>query len=188
MTSRKRATTRKNETDALALLTADHKAVKKLFKEFEKLKEEDGSDEEKEMLVRQVCGELKVHAQIEEEIFYPAVREEIEDEDLMDEAEVEHAGAKDLIAQLEAMDVSDDLFDAKVTVLGEQIEHHVKEEEGEMFKQVRKAKVDTAALGEQMAQRKLELMGELGLEADATAARTGMGRPKAGQGDAEARR
>ena len=84
-------------------------------------------------MVRKICNELTVHAQIEEEIFYPAVRKAIDDGDLMDEALVEHAGAKELISQLEAMDPEDELYDAKVTVLGEQIDHHVKEEEGEMF-------------------------------------------------------
>ena len=149
--------------DAIASLMADHKRVKALFKEFEEMKEE-GDDDDKAELVRQICGELTVHATIEEEIFYPAVRESIEDEDLMDEALVEHAGAKDLISQLEGMKPGDELYDAKVTVLGEQIEHHVKEEEGEMFVQAKTAKVDTAALGQEMAQRRVELMAELGLD------------------------
>jgi hemerythrin superfamily protein len=144
------------ETDAIAMLSADHTKVKALFKEFKNIKD-DGDDDEKSALVEQICAALTVHAELEEEIFYPAVREQIGDEDLMDEAEVEHAGAKDLIAQLESMDPGDDLYDAKVTVLGEQIDHHVKEEEGEMFPKVRKAKVDTASLGAEMAARKQEL-------------------------------
>jgi hemerythrin-like domain-containing protein len=146
--------------DAIALLTADHAKVKKLFKEFEDLKEEDGSAEDKSALVTQICTELKVHTEIEEEIFYPAVRKAIDASDLMDEALVEHAGAKELIAQLEDMSPDDELYDAKVTVLGEQIQHHVKEEEGEMFPKARKAKVDGEALGVQMAERKAELMAE----------------------------
>lgn len=149
--------------DAIALLTADHKKVKGLFTRFGKLMEREDVDDEKAELVKQVCNELKVHAQVEEEIFYPAVRKAIDDDDLMDEADVEHAGAKDLIAQLEAMAPGDDLYDAKVVVLGEQIEHHVKEEEGDMFPKVKKAKVNTAALGEQMLERKQVLMAELGL-------------------------
>jgi hemerythrin-like domain-containing protein len=152
--------------DAIAILTADHGRVKALFEEFEKLKENDGRDDEKAALVKRVCNELKVHAEVEEEIFYPAVREQIDDGDLMDEALVEHAGAKDLIEQLEEMSPDDDLYDAKVTVLGEQIQHHVREEEGNMFPKAKKAKVDTAALGTQMAERKSELMDELGMEDD----------------------
>jgi hemerythrin superfamily protein len=157
------------EEDAIALLTADHKKVKGLFSEFDKLKE-DGSAAEKSEVVATVCNELKIHTAIEEEIFYPAVREAIEDADLMDEALVEHAGAKDLIAQLEDMDSEDDLYDAKVTVLGEQIDHHVKEEEGDMFPKARKAKVDTAALGAKMLKRKRELMGEMGISVEDDAA------------------
>jgi len=110
-----------------------------------------------------------VHAQIEEEIFYPAVREAEVDEDLLDEAEVEHASAKDLIGQIQSMQPDDDLYDAKVTVLGEYINHHVEEEEGEMFRKARRAKVDMVNLGEQLMQRKEQLMGE----ADA-AAESGM--------------
>lgn len=143
--------------DALALLVEDHKNVKKMFKDFDKLKESDGSDEAKAALVEKICMELTVHAQVEEEIFYPAVREAIEDDDLMDEAEVEHAGAKDLIAQLEGMAPGDEHYDAKVTVLGENIEHHIEEEEGEMFPKAKKAKLDLADLGEQIAARKEEL-------------------------------
>ena len=93
------------------------------------------------------CQELTIHAQIEEEIFYPAVRDGIEDDDLMDEAEVGHASAKDLIAQLEAMEPGNDLYDARFTVLGEYIDHHVKEEQDEMFPKAKKAKLDLKALG-----------------------------------------
>ena len=147
--------------DAIGLLTADHAKVTKLFKEFESLKEDEGADTDKSALVAQICNELKVHATIEEEIFYPAVREAIEDADLMDEAVVEHAAAKELIAQLEDMSPDDELYDAKVIVLAEQIQHHVKEEEGDMFPKARKAKLDGEALGIQMTKRKAELMAEL---------------------------
>ena len=148
--------------DAIAMLTADHKRVKALFKEFSALKE-DGSKKEKAAIVDKVCNELTIHATLEEEIFYPAVRKAIQDADLMDEALVEHACAKELIAQLESMDSEDDLYDAKVTVLGEQIQHHVKEEEGDMFIQAKKAKLDTAALGAKMLKRKLALMADMGM-------------------------
>ena len=147
--------------DAIALLTEDHKAVKKIFKEFEKLKQNGGDDEEKSELVKRACQELTIHAQIEEEIFYPAVRDAIEDDDLMDEAEVEHASAKDLIAQLESMEPDNDLYDARFKVLGEYIDHHVKEEQDEMFPKAKKAKLDLIALGEDLAQRKNELRAEL---------------------------
>ena len=157
--------------DAITLLTADHAKVKKLFKEFEDLKEEDGSAEDKSALVTRICNELKIHTEIEEEIFYPAVRKAIDDGDLMDEALVEHAGAKELIAQLEDMSPDDELYDAKVTVLGEQIRHHVKEEEGEMFPKAKKAKVDGEALGVQMTERKAELMAELESDEEAPKAK-----------------
>jgi hemerythrin superfamily protein len=149
--------------DAFSLLTADHKLVKSLFKEFDTIKDE-GDDDQKAALVENICNELKVHAQIEEEIFYPAVREATDAEDLMDEADVEHASAKQLIAQLEQLQVGADHYDATVTVLGEYIDHHVKEEEGEMFSKARKADIDSAALGEEMALRKAELKEELGIE------------------------
>lgn len=148
--------------DAISMLMADHKKVKKLFSDFDKLKGS-GSDEEKSAVVEQICQELTIHAELEEEIFYPAVREAVDDGDLMDEALVEHAGAKDLIAQLQNMDPEDDLYDAKVTVLGEQINHHVEEEEGEMFPQAKKAGVDTPDLAEQMLQRKTALLQEMGI-------------------------
>jgi hemerythrin superfamily protein len=151
------------DEDAFELLKADHQKVKGLFKQFKQLKQDEGSEADKTEVVKEICEELKIHTQIEEELFYPAVREAIsadevgKDEDLMDEALVEHAGAKDLIAQLEEMDADDELFDAKVTVLSEQIDHHVKEEEGEMFPKAKRAKLDKQSLGAQMAVRKAEL-------------------------------
>lgn len=142
--------------DALALLKADHALVEDLFAEFEKAR----TDEQKDTLAEQICRELTIHAEIEEDIFYPAVREAIEDEDLMDEADVEHASAKELIAEIEDSQAGEDKFDAKVTVLGEYIRHHVKEEESEMFPKVRKADLDLKALGSEMAARKAELQAE----------------------------
>jgi hemerythrin superfamily protein len=164
-TSTKKAAGGAPEQDAIAMLMADHKKVKKLFSDFDKLKEE-GSDEDKTAIVEQICNELKIHTELEEEIFYPAVRKAIDDSDLMDEALVEHAGAKDLIAQLEDANPDDDLYDAKVTVLGEQIDHHVKEEEGDMFPKAKKAKVDTEALGATMLKRRMTLMEKMGLSED----------------------
>ena len=150
------------EQDAVAMLIADHKKVKKLFSDFNNLKEE-GSEEDKATLVEEICNELKIHAELEEEIFYPAVRKAIDEADMMDEALVEHAGAKDLIAQLEEASPDDDLYDAKVTVLGEQIDHHVKEEEGKMFPKAQRAKLDTEALGVAMLKRKQALMEKMAL-------------------------
>lgn len=142
--------------DAIAMLTADHKEVKAMFKQYDELG--DRARAAKKKLADQICNALTLHATVEEEIFYPALRAASKEAaDLLDEAEVEHAGAKDLIGQIQAMDPEDDLYDAKVTVLGEQIDHHVGEEEGEMFPMAKKAKLDMAALGSEMAMRKDEL-------------------------------
>ena len=165
--SNKSSSTTANQ-DAFALLTADHKRARSLFKEFESLKDE-GDDDRKAALVETICNELTVHARVEEEIFYPALREVIEDEDLMDEADIEHASAKQLIAQIEQLQVGGDHYDATVTVLSEYIDHHVKEEEGEMFSKARKADIDSAVLGEEMAVRKAELKEELGIVDDDSA-------------------
>ena len=152
------------EKDACDLLDADHRAVKKMFKEYEELTKSRGrSVAQKKMdLARQICHELTVHAQIEEEIFYPALRAAIKDTDLLAEAEVEHQTAKDLIAQIEGMGEADEMFDAKVKVLGEYIDHHVKEEKGEMFPKARAArKLDLVSMRDELMARKEELMGEV---------------------------
>lgn len=143
---------------AIDLLEEDHREVEGYFEEYEDL-EDDGAKEE---LAAKICTALKVHTRIEEEIFYPAARKATKDDDLLDEAKVEHNGAKDLIAQIEAMNVGDDLYDAKVKVLGEQVKHHVKEEEEELFPECKTAKMDVEALGKTMAARKQALMAELG--------------------------
>jgi iron-sulfur cluster repair protein YtfE (RIC family) len=146
--------------DAIALLTADHREVSAMFKQFEELSERAKSSKKK--LADQICNALLLHTTIEEEIFYPAARGAGKDaEELVDEAVVEHAAAKDLIAQLQEMDPEDALYDAKVKVLGEQVEHHVKEEEKEMFPTVRKSGLDLVALGQDMAVRKDELAAAL---------------------------
>ena len=155
--------------DAIAMLIADHKAVKKLFKEYDKLKEQEGDDDAKADLCKQICDALTIHATVEEEVFYPAVRAKADADDLLDEAEVEHTCAKDLIGQLNGMDPGDDLYDAKVTVLGEYIEHHVKEEQDEMFPKARAAKVDLKALGAEMAERKQALQRAMELESGSEA-------------------
>ena len=150
--------TRSKSAAAIEMLKEDHAKVKKAFKEFETM---DRSDTETcRQLVQTVCEDLKVHTTLEEEIFYPAVREAIEDEDIMNEASVEHETAKMLIEQLENMEPDDPNYYATFTVLGEYVLHHVKEEEGEMFPEAKKAGVDMEALGQRMQERKSELLSQ----------------------------
>ena len=144
------------QPDAIALLKEDHAKVKKSFQEFEKL--DHGDIATLKELVTATCEDLKVHTAIEEEIFYPAVRAEIEDDDLMNEAKIEHQSARDLIEQLEKLDADDPLYVPTFTVLAEYVRHHVEEEEGEMFPEVKKLDLDLEALAEKMAERKEELM------------------------------
>lgn len=155
---RKAARTEGKPADAIKLLKADHKEVKGYFKDYEKLED----NAEKQALADKICTALTVHTQIEEEIYYPATREAIDDDDLLDEAKVEHTTAKQLIAEIKAMKAGEELFDAKVTVLGEYINHHVEEEEGEMFPESRDSDLDLKALGAQLATRKAELMAQAG--------------------------
>jgi hemerythrin-like domain-containing protein len=150
--------TRSKSAAAIEMLKEDHAKVKKAFKEFETLDRED--TEACRQLVQTVCDDLKVHTTLEEEIFYPAVREAIEDEDIMNEASVEHETAKLLIEQLENMEPDDPNYHATFTVLGEYVMHHVKEEEGEMFPQAKKAGIDLEALGERMQDRRSELLSQ----------------------------
>ena len=142
--------------DAIALLKADHRKVEELFEKYENARGK------KADIAKKICMELSIHTMIEEEIFYPACREAGVDSDMMDEANVEHDGAKSLIAELEAGSPDDDFYDAKVKVLSEEIKHHVKEEEqrGGIFSGAREAELDLAALGEQMAARKEELLAQ----------------------------
>jgi hemerythrin superfamily protein len=144
--------------DAIGLLKADHRQVEGWFAEFEGTR----SDRRKQELAEKICKALKVHTQIEEEIFYPAFLEASGDKDMHHEAEVEHNGAKRLIAEIEASGPDDDYFDAKVSVLSEMIKHHVKEEEqrGGMFAEARQSGMDLKALGEQLKARKDELMSQ----------------------------
>jgi hemerythrin-like domain-containing protein len=140
------------QLSAIALLSEDHDYVKKAFRAFEKMDEQD-----QPALVKQVLQALKVHTRIEEEIFYPAVRKAIKDQDLMNEAEVEHDSAKVLIRQLERMKPSDPKFAATFTVLGEYVNHHVKEEESEMFPKARRARVNLKGLGAKLMGQKIKL-------------------------------
>ena len=153
--------TPRSEKDACDLLDTDHKNVKKMFKTYEELmgSRARGAAQNRLDLARQICQELSAHAQVEEEIFYPALRAVLKDTDILAEAEVEHAGAKDLIAQIQGMNEADEMFDAKVKVLGEYIDHHVKEERNEIFPKARAArKLDLVAMRDQLEARKEELL------------------------------
>jgi hemerythrin superfamily protein len=144
----------KVSADAIAMLEADHRAVEQLFADFEKAT----GDAQKRQLANAICVALKVHARLEEELFYPAAYEVLEDKSLIDEAQVEHASAKDLIAQIESGAPGEAFFDARVTVLAEYVDHHVTEEEEELFPKCRKSKMDLARLGQIMTLRKQELL------------------------------
>ena len=148
--------------DVIALLTADHRKAEALFAEFEQTKDSIKPHEKFE-LVRKVCGELLIHMAIEEGILYPAVRAAIRDEDLMDESQVEHDAAKDLIIQLGDIQPDDPIFDAKVAVLADQIEHHVQEEEGVMFPKVLVSDIDLIELGRELLEAKNNMRTRLGL-------------------------
>lgn len=139
--------------EATALLKADHKLVDALFKEFEAT----NSDKKKKQIVEQICKELTIHAQIEEEVFYPAVQKALKDHELVPEAIVEHATLKDLIAAVKGVEPDGDMYDAKVKVMSEYVKHHVKEEEKEMFPEAKDTNLDMVELGEKMLQRKQEL-------------------------------
>ncbi len=140
--------------EATAMLIADHKKVSALFADFEKTK----SVARKAKIVAEICTELTVHTQIEEEIFYPAVKAALKDHELVPEANVEHASVKDLIAQVEGKTPDGEMYDARVKVMGEFVKHHVKEEQTEMFPKARKTRIDMVELGAQMAARKQELL------------------------------
>jgi hemerythrin-like domain-containing protein len=176
--------------DAIALLKQDHRTVSALFDEFEKAEEEEQS-----AIAQRVCQLLTVHATIEEEILYPAAKEAFDDEDddLVNEAEVEHGSAKELIAKIEAMSSDDEHFKATVKVLGEYIKHHVKEEENELFPQLKKTELDLKELGAQLSERKYALMEQLGIQEEEpaqprkrTAGRSTRGASKAKSGNRRA--
>lgn len=142
--------------DAIALLKADHKAVSELFSEYEKAR----SSSRKKALISEICTALSVHAQIDEEIFYPAVKAALKDKLLVPEATVEHASLKDLIAQIEAVEPDAEMVEARIKVLSEYVKHHVKEEQDEMFPKVRESTIDVVALGARMSARKEDLLAQ----------------------------
>lgn len=160
MTTASARTKARPHKEATAILRADHKLVSSLFADFEKAE----SADRKRRLAEQICKELTVHAQIEEEIFYPAVKSVLKgehDEELVPEATVEHQSLKQLIEDIEASGVDDELFDARVKVLGEYVKHHVKEEQNEIFPKVRASELDMVELGAMLMQRKQELQKSL---------------------------
>jgi hemerythrin superfamily protein len=140
--------------DAIAMLRAEHEAVSALFAQYEKT----DLPSKKKSLVDKICTALSVHAQIEEEIFYPAVKAALKDKLLVPEATVEHAGVKDLIGQLEGIEPDGEMYDAKVKVLSEYVRHHVKQEHAEMFPQAKASSLDLVELGARMATRKADLV------------------------------
>jgi hemerythrin superfamily protein len=155
-TPRKKTADKEN---VLTLLKADHEAVSKLFATFERRKDSMSADQKKELAAK-ICTELTVHATAEEEIFYPAVANGVEDAgELVPEAKVEHESLKSLVSQIESADPDDELFDAKVKVLGEYVKHHVKEEEGPIFRAVRRAGLNLQELGRKISERKQRLSG-----------------------------
>ena len=149
---------------AIELLMADHRKVEDLFEQFEKLKEKD--DASRVAVAQDICAELTVHAQVEEDLFYPWLRENLDETEMVSEAEVEHATVKQLIAQIQPVGEPDEAYDAQVKVLSEYIKHHVKEEEDEIFPEVASEEEELDELGQEMAARKSELMAEMGLEGD----------------------
>src|ERR1700758_4833042 len=145
--------------NAFDVLEEDHREVEEWFDEYDELTDSD--EDRKTELAEKICLALKVHAQIEEEIFYPQAREATKDNDLIDEAVVEHATVKNLIGEIEAMEVGEQLYDAKIRVLGEMVKQHIKEEEEELFPELQSAKMDVDAVGKALAERKQELMAKM---------------------------
>jgi len=180
-------TTSSESVNALDLLKRDHDEVDEMFRQFEDMKD-DGDAAAKESLVEKICDALTVHAQIEEEIFYPAARRALQQEegkDLLDEAAVEHQTLKDLVGRLESAPIDDPLYDAGVKVLSEYVKHHVKEEEKELFPKVKSSGLDLADLGGKLEARKTQLQARAG-----RGSRNGLGgrRMRRGSGTADEKR
>ena len=157
-TGRARSASRRGPQDAIALLKADHREVDQLVQQFEKAR-----GDRKEAIARRICNALTVHAQVEEELLYPAARNALGqgDADIVDEADVEHATVKQLVADVEGSTPTDALYDAKVKVIGEYVKHHVREEERELFPKLRRSGIDLRTLGTRLAERKQALMQQM---------------------------
>jgi hemerythrin superfamily protein len=167
MATSKRAPGPGSQPLALELLAADHRKVDGLFRQFEQMKEDE--DEGRVLVAQQICNELTIHAQIEEDLFYPWLRENLEETDAVAEATVEHQSLKQLVAEIQPSGQADEAFDARVKVLSEYVKHHVKEEENEIFPQVAGEEEELDELGQELAARKAELMAQMGIEEDAAA-------------------
>jgi hypothetical protein len=161
--TRTKSTSRENESKGVAqnafdVLEHDHRQVEKWLDKYDEL---EGDDERKAGLAEKICMALKVHTQIEEEIFYPAARNATKDDDLLNEAIVEHATVKNMIAEIEGMEISEELYDAKMRVLGEMVKRHIREEEEELFPELQSSKMDLDAVGKELVERKQELMEKM---------------------------
>lgn len=150
--------------NAIDLLMEDHETVQELFAEFEQMKDDEEDEDNKRYLIELACAELSIHAQVEEELFYPALREALEEQSMLDEAEVEHDVAKQLIAELESMSPDEELYEAKFIVLSEYVRHHIEEEQEKIFPKAQKAGLDLDAMAIDIQDRKDELRAEYGLE------------------------
>jgi hemerythrin superfamily protein len=155
-TAEKQVKANQKAQDAIKMLRADHKLVNDLFEEYEKAR----SVKKKKELVEQICSELTIHALLEEEIFYPAVKRALKDKELVPEATVEHGTLKQLIAEVEGKEPDGEMFDARIKVMGEYVKHHVKEEQNEMFPKAKSTKLDMVELGALMMERKEQLLAQ----------------------------
>jgi hemerythrin superfamily protein len=155
-TAEKQVKANSKAQDAIKMLRADHKLVNDLFEEYEKAR----SVKKKKELVEQICSELTIHALLEEEIFYPAVKRALKDKELVPEATVEHGTLKQLIAEVEGKEPDGEIFDARIKVMGEYVKHHVKEEQNEMFPKAKSTKLDMVELGALMMERKEQLLAQ----------------------------
>lgn len=148
--------------NAIELLITDHESVRRLFDEYEELVDDEAEAEDRQALAEEICAMLTVHSMLEQEILYPAAREAVDNQDQLDEAEVEHQNVDDVIAQIQEMDPAEELYDAKVKVLAEMVDHHVREEEDELFPAMEASELDLEELGHSLRERRAELLEELG--------------------------
>jgi hemerythrin superfamily protein len=151
-----------SDGNAIEMLIADHENVRRLFDEYEELVDDEADEEDRQALAEEIFAMLTVHSMLEQEIIYPAAREAVEDQDQLDEAEVEHQNIDDVISQIQEMEPSEELYDAKVKVLSEMVDHHVREEEDELFPKLEASELDLDELGNTLRERRVELLEELG--------------------------